>query len=286
MGDKKRCLRRVMVDKIKITGLEIFARHGVMPEETALGQKFIISAELFLTAEKAGITDNLEDSVNYALACECIKKYNEKNTKKLIEAAAQGTAENILLSFPSVRGVRLEMKKPNPPIHLHFDSVAVELERSWHRVFVAFGSNMGDSEKIIKTALDSIADNKKCRLKKVSKIIKTKPYGGVEQNDFLNGVAELETLYSSEELLNFLHVTENNAGRERKIHWGPRTLDLDIIFYDDLIIDSDNLVIPHPDMANRDFVVMPMCEIAPWFVHPVLKKSMNALKTILQDKNQ
>ena len=73
------------MDKIKITDLEIFARHGVMPEETALGQKFIISAELLLSLEKAGTGDRLEDSVNYAEVCDCIKTYNENHTKKLIE---------------------------------------------------------------------------------------------------------------------------------------------------------------------------------------------------------
>lgn len=265
------------MDKIKIIELEIFARHGVMPEETALGQKFIISAELMLDTEAAGLNDNLDKSVHYGLVCECIKKYNERNTKKLIEAAAQGTAENILLSFPNVRGVKLEMRKPNPPIHLHFESVAVEIERSWHRVFVALGSNMGDSKKYIKDAVSQIEQNNKCRIKNVSQLICTKPYGGVEQNDFINGVIEIETLYSPQTLLDFLHIIENKAGRERKVHWGPRTLDLDIVFYDNLIMDTDKLIIPHPDMENRDFVVMPMKEIAPWYIHPVLKKNMNQL---------
>ena len=266
------------MDKIKITNLEIFARHGVMPEETALGQKFIISAELELSTEAAGRSDNLEDSVNYALACSCIKEYNEKNTKKLIEAAAEGTAEHILLTFPSVRGVRLEIKKPNPPIHLHFDSVAVEIERRRHRAFIAFGSNMGNREEYIKNALAKIDENPKCQIKRVSEFIETKPYGGVEQGDFINGVLEMETIYSPYALLDFLHELENEAGRERTVHWGPRTLDLDIIFYDDIVSDDPMLTLPHPDMENRDFVVLPMCELAPSYIHPVLGVRMAGLK--------
>ena len=266
------------MDKIKITNLEIFARHGVMPEETTLGQKFIISAELMLSTERAGATDNLDDSVNYALVCDCIKSYNENNTKKLIEAAAEGTAESILLSFPTVRAVKLEIKKPNPPIHLHFDSVAVEIERKWSRAFVAFGSNLGDKATHIGNAMNEIKSNKKCRIKKISSIIETKPYGGVEQDNFLNGVMEIETLYSPYALLDFLHTIEDNAGRTREIHWGPRTLDLDILFYDGFISDDPRLTVPHPDLHNRNFVVLPMCEIAPSYVHPVFKQKMSDLK--------
>lgn len=267
------------MDKIKITNLEIFARHGVMPEETALGQKFIISAELSLSTEKAGHSDRLDDSINYASVCESIAKYNKTNTKKLIEAAAEGTAEHILLSFPQVRGIRVEIKKPNPPIHLHFDSVAVEIERSWHRAFIAFGSNIGDRRRHIDTAIEKIRSDPRCRIKKVSSIIETEPYGGVEQDNFLNGVLELETIYSPCLLLDLLHKLEAEAGRERKIHWGPRTLDLDILFYDNVISDDPVLTLPHPDMENRDFTVLPMCELAPDFIHPVLGVKMKALKS-------
>ena len=269
------------MDKIKITDLEIFARHGVMPEETAHGQKFIISAELSLTLEKAGTGDCLEDSVNYAEVCDCIKTYNENHTKKLIEAAAEGTAEQILQSFPLVKSVKVEIKKPNPPIHLHFENVAVEIERGWHRAFIAFGSNMGDKQGYIDEALSQIKENTKCRDKRVSSVIETKPYGGVEQDNFLNGVVELETMYSPYALLDFLHELEQKADRKREIHWGPRTLDLDIIFYDNEISDDINLTLPHPDMHNRDFVILPMCEIAPNYIHPIFRKKMSDLKTNL-----
>ena len=91
-----------------------------------------------------------------------------------------------------------------------------------------------------------------------SQRIVTSPYGGVEQPDFINGVVEIQTLLSPEELLNLLHRIENKHGRTRELRWGPRTLDLDILFYDDLVLDSSDLTIPHRDLQNRDFVLVPL----------------------------
>ena len=92
----------------------------------------------------------------------------------------------------------------------------------------------------------------------------------MEQDNFLNGVIEIETLLEPEELLDVLHEIENNAGRERLLRWGPRTLDLDILFFDKLIYESDTLVIPHPDIQNRSFVLQPLSTMAPNYRHPVL----------------
>jgi len=92
----------------------------------------------------------------------------------------------------------------------------------------------------------------------------------------------MDTLYNPEELLEMLNKIETAAGRERKVHWGPRTLDLDIIFYDKLIYDSENLVIPHIDMHNRSFVLEPMAQIAPYYRHPVLKQTMGELSAKLK----
>ena len=107
-----------------------------------------------------------------------------------------------------------------------------------------------------------------------STLIETAPYGGVEQEDFLNGAVEIETLLTPLELLDTLHRLEQQANRVREIHWGPRTLDLDILLYDDLVLCSQRLTIPHADMTNRSFVLEPMAEIAPYAVHPALGKTM------------
>ena len=115
----------------------------------------------------------------------------------------------------------------------------------------------------------------------MSELLVTKPYGGVEQDDFVNGAIALKTLLSPQELLEKLHEIEQHANRERIIHWGPRTLDLDIIFYDKLVYEDENLIIPHIDMQNRDFVLAPMNQIAPYLRHPVLNQTISQLLNIL-----
>ena len=124
-------------------------------------------------------------------------------------------------------------------------------------------------------ALDEKED---CRVLKVSDFITTAPYGVTEQEEFLNGVLFMKTLLTPEELLVRLHEIEAAADRVRLLRWGPRTLDLDILFYDDLIIDTEELHIPHIDMQNRDFVLEPLAQIAPHLRHPVFHKTIEQLK--------
>lgn len=111
----------------------------------------------------------------------------------------------------------------------------------------------------------------------VSDYLVTPPYGVLDQDDFLNGALALQTLLPPEELLNVLQGIEANAHRERILHWGPRTLDLDILLYDDLILDTPTLHIPHIEMHRRDFVLIPLAQIAPWQRHPVLGETVEAL---------
>ena len=122
---------------------------------------------------------------------------------------------------------------------------------------------------------------KGCRIEAVSDYLVTEPYGVTDQDEFLNGVLKMRTLLSPEELLERLHQLEQEANRERIIHCGPRTLDLDILFYDQEIIDTADLHIPHPDMQNRDFVLAPMNQIAPYLRHPVLNQTISQLLNIL-----
>lgn len=123
-------------------------------------------------------------------------------------------------------------------------------------------------------AADALRANEKCRVLRVSDWIETPPYGGVEQDDFLNGAIGMDTLYTPQMLLRKLHEIEQAHGRERKVHWGPRTLDLDILLYDDRIVDTKDLIVPHTDMHNRRFVLEPLMQIAPYAEHPVRHKSV------------
>ena len=123
-----------------------------------------------------------------------------------------------------------------------------------------------------------------CQVDSVSAWINTAPYGGVEQEDFLNGALEIETLLEPEELLEALHQVENAEGRERIVRWGPRTLDLDILFYGDLVSGDSVLTLPHPDMANREFVLKPLDELCPWQYNPVNGKTVRQMLRELEEK--
>lgn len=148
---------------------------------------------------------------------------------------------------------------------------------SKHRAFVALGSNLGNKEKNIKQAL-KLLEEQGIEIVKVSTLIVTEPYGVLDQPGFLNGVCEIKTELEPLELLRLLLATEQQMGRVRLRHWGERNIDLDMIFYENIIMDTQELKLPHPDMQNRDFVLLPMTELAPSLVHPVLKKTMAELK--------
>lgn len=265
------------MDKVIIRELEVYAKHGVFKEENVLGQKFVINADLYVDTRKPGMTDELEDAIDYADVCHEIDIFLKEHTYKLIEKAAETLAEHLLKEFDLLKSVNLEIKKPWAPIGLPVKEVAVSIQRGWHTAYIALGSNMGEKEQYIREAIDELDDNDCCKVTAVSELIVTEPYGVKEQDDFLNGCLELQTLLSPQELLDFLHEIEEDHSRERQMHWGPRTLDLDILFYDDLILDTEDLTIPHEDMQNREFVLEPMMEIAPYKRHPLLKKSIRQL---------
>lgn len=273
-------------DEIQIRDLEVFANHGVFPEETRLGQKFLLSLTMYTDTRKAGTGDCLEDSIDYGAVSHFMTDYMKQHTWKLIEAAAEHLAEELLLRYPLLKGVTLELKKPWAPVGLPLDTVAVKITRFWHRAYLGLGSNLGDKEAYLNQAVKALDETRGCQVEKVSSYLVTEPYGGVEQDDFLNACLCLKTYLSPEELLRRLHEIEQDAHRERIIRWGPRTLDLDILLYDDLILETKDLILPHMDMENREFVLKPLSEIAPNLRHPILHKTMRQLADQLAAKEK
>lgn len=276
------------MDCIRIKDLEVFGFHGAKPEENVLGQKFVLDVCMYTDTRAAGQTDDLTKSIHYGHAAHRIEEFVRSHTYQLIERLAEETAEYLLTSFAEaekadIRRVSVTVKKPWAPIKLPVDTVSVTIERGWHRAYLSIGSNLGDKEGYLNQAVKALFKDKRIKNLRVSDYIVTKPYGGVEQDDFLNGAIGLDTLYTPEELLHLLQRLEQEAGRERKVHWGPRTLDLDMIFYDKLVLETEELVLPHPDMENRTFVLKPMCQLNKNYRHPILQKTMEQLLKTLEE---
>lgn len=268
------------MDQIIVEDLQVYAYHGVYQQENEKGQNFYVSVILDTDTRAAGLADDLGLSTNYGVVCRFLHTYLTEHTYKLIETAAERTAEALLLQFPHVRRVTLEIKKPEAPVPIPFGSISVKITRGWHRAYLACGSNIGDRKAHLNAAVEALLADVRCRVLRVSDWVETTPYGGVEQADYLNGALSIDTLYTPEELLEALQAIEKKEARERKERWGPRTLDLDILLYEDRVLDTEKLTIPHRDMKNRDFVLKPLCQIAPCERHPVLGK---AIVELLED---
>lgn len=144
-----------------------------------------------------------------------------------------------------------------------------------HKVFLALGTNLGDRVENLLAAIHALepeVDVIKC-----SPVYETPPWGYEDQPKFLNQVIEGETDLDPGELLEYLKGIEKMIGRERTFRYGPRLIDIDILFYDQLVIDSPPLVIPHAQMAERGFVLLPLADLAPEFIHPVSRRTISDL---------
>lgn len=274
------------MDEIRIKQLEVFAHHGVFPEENRLGQKFVVSAVLYTDLRPAGRTDELTDSMDYGAVCAEIQSFLTQNTFRLLETAAEQLAARLLRMLPRLQRIQLEIEKPWAPIGLPLRTAAVCITRGWHTVYLSIGSNMGDKKAYLDGAVQALRGDLDMRLGTVSDYFATEPYGGVVQDDFLNACLCVQTLLPPHELLERLHQLEQAAGRERLVHWGPRTLDLDILFYDELILADQTLQLPHPEIPKRDFVLRPLAQIAPYLRHPVSHQTILELLKGLELQGQ
>lgn len=147
------------------------------------------------------------------------------------------------------------------------------------KIYLALGSNLGDRFSNLKFAVDEIGKSDRCRVLKSSAVYETTPYGGVQQENFFNAVIEIETALGFFDLYHFIKSIERRAGREEpKERWGPRELDIDIIFYNEFIYEGDMLTIPHKEYANRDFVLTPLLELALDFKNPVVRKRLRDIQ--------
>ena len=151
------------------------------------------------------------------------------------------------------------------------------------KTFIGLGSNLGEREAQIRLALDDLARLPSSRLVRASSLYDSEPVGEVDQPNFLNAVAEIDTELTARQLLWNLQLIERRLGRTRTRRWGPRTIDLDLLLYGPAVIEEPDLQVPHPELTRRSFVLVPLVELDPMLVHPVtgetLLSHLSTLKT-------
>ena len=261
------------MDQLRIKDLEVYAYHGVFAAEKELGQRFVLDLILDYDMTRAAKTGDLTASIHYGELAQELVKWCQESKEDLIETLAYQLIGKIFQSYDLVEKVSLEVKKPWAPVPLPLDTCSVKLVRQKRKIFVALGSNQDNSDANLDAALEKMAEQN-IRILQASSRIETEPWGGVEQDPFLNQVVEIETWLNPEELMQTLLAIEADLRRVREIKWGPRVIDLDILYIGQEEIYSPDLIVPHPYVAERAFVLQSLVEIAPHFVDPVQKKSI------------
>lgn len=260
-------------DHVYINGLRVMVLIGVLPHEREAPQPIQIDVDVEVDLSKAGQSDDLHDTVNYGAMCDAIAALARESSDLLLERLAQRVAE-CALGFGGVEAAHVTITKLHPPIEEELTSTAVRITRQRsepsitnhashkHTAVIALGSNLGDRVGHLKFAIHRLSQLGAIRGE--SPVYETDPIGGPDnQGAYLNMVVTLETDLDPYALLRHLNAIEADALRERVERWGPRTLDLDIIFYDDISIKDEYLTVPHPRWIDRRFVLAPLADIAP-----------------------
>ena len=193
-----------------------------------------------------------------------VKKKAKKAAKKAIKKAAKKPLKSTAPKKITAKISSVKVTKKERP-----------LKRGPHIAYLGLGSNVGDREEYLEQAIFLLSKTPGIKIMKKSSNNETEAEGGgPDQPQFLNAAVQIQTMFDPYKLLSILQETESALGREREVDWGPRTIDLDILLYDDQIISDDKLQIPHPLLHERVFVLKPLSEIAPKVVHPVLEKTI------------
>ncbi len=254
-------------DRIEVRGLRAVGTIGVLPEEKVRAQPFEVDLVIETDVRNAGRTDDLEQTVNYGAALALAAKVVELETTELLEKVASRIAEEIL-GMARVDAVEVTVRKLRPPVPEDVATTGIWIRRTRAdlfranrpkvRAYVAIGTNLGDRREHLRYAVKQLPG-----VLRTSGVYETAPVGGPEQGPYLNMVVEIETELDPFELLDQCLAIEAGAGRERAVRWGARTLDLDVLLWDDATIESRHLSVPHPRMWERRFVLQPLSDLVP-----------------------
>ncbi|HEY4662749.1 MAG TPA: 2-amino-4-hydroxy-6-hydroxymethyldihydropteridine diphosphokinase [Candidatus Humimicrobiaceae bacterium] len=276
--------------KIIIKNLNLFGYHGVKEIEKKNGQNFRYNIEVLLNKDnflgENKNEDSLENTLNYSEVIRLVKDINDNCRFNLLETLTQTIADRIFEISPLVEKVSVRIEKTSPPMKENLESVGIEYR--WDKksdgvdIYLSLGSNIGNREDNLRKAVDLINSNPDIEIIKVSSIYETEPMYLKEQNSFYNIVlqARVDIKVSPFELMGFLKGIEYDMGRKRsEKKYGPRIIDLDLLYYGEVSIESDFLTIPHSRIDERKFVLVPLSEISPGFklkgenIEKLIKKS-------------
>jgi len=264
--------------RILIKDLNLFGYHGVKESEKKDGQNFCFNIEILISKGSFLNDDDIDNTVNYSEVIKLIKRINSSERFNLLETFSQTVAEDIMKISPLVDKVIVRIEKTSPPIKENLESVGVEyvldrkreekdkFEKGKVDIYLSLGSNVGDRENNLRKAVDLISSNPNINVVKVSSIYETEPMYLKDQNSFYNVVLQAHTgiELGPFEMIGFLKGIEYDFGRrgsEKK--YGPRIIDIDLLYYGEMVIESDFLTLPHPGIEERKFVLAPLSEIAP-----------------------
>jgi dihydroneopterin aldolase/2-amino-4-hydroxy-6-hydroxymethyldihydropteridine diphosphokinase len=285
------------LDQIQLVGLTVFGYHGVFESERRAGQDFSVDLVLHLNTRPAAANDDLTRTVHYGELATAVAEVVRGPAVDLIETLAERIAVEALSDL-RVAAVDVAVHKPSAPITERFADVIVRIRRhraefaalaaarreaaaqalseragppdvldaapgSPARAVLALGTNLGDRMAILVAAIADLEATEGLRVVAVSPVVETAPVGGPKQADYLNAVVVVETTLSPNALLAACQAVESGHGRERTVRWGPRTLDVDVITYADLVARSDTLELPHPRAHERGFVLVPWAAVDP-----------------------
>lgn len=252
-----------MSDRIFVSNLCLFGRHGVLKEESTLGQKFFVDIDCMVDMEDALRDDDYRRTVGYERLCAVASEVSAATRFNLIETLADRIAGKILDSFPSVSEVSVRIRKPSAPIAAPLDHVGVEARRFRRMEFaLSLGSNVGNKIANIRSAIARLDSEAGIEIEAVSHLYKTAPWGKTDQDWFINACLRGTTSLAPQVLLRRCQAIEIQVGRLPGVHWGPRIIDIDILYAGDTTLRTAELTLPHPEMLNRVFVLLPLAEIA------------------------
>ena len=256
------------MDHLRMVDMEFYGYTGCLPEEKEKGQTFVVTVDMACNRIPGAMTDNLNDTINYAEVYDRIKEYVTPSKGDLIENLAYEIGGIVLKCSDIPDEVTVTVSKPEAPVVGIFKTMEtvitrnrVQMSKMKHKAYLSLGSNMGDKEQYLKEAAKCLLKSGHVEITKAGGLYETEPVGYDDQPYFYNTCLEIMTDLEPEELLNLTSQIELDLHRVRTIKNGPRTIDIDILLYDDLTINTERLIVPHPRMHERAFVICPLKDI-------------------------